>query len=75
MGPGRGHGAELVIGGKNGTKGFCCLLVSNVDKNRVTAATLVALFGVYGDVARVKKIKGGTVGMRAFLFMPWCILS
>ena len=37
-----------------GVVGGCVVIVSNLDESRVTTDVLFTLFGVYGDVLRVK---------------------
>ena len=40
--------------GNQGVQGGCVLIVSNLDESRVNPDVLFTLFGVYGDVLRVK---------------------
>jgi hnRNP-L/PTB/hephaestus splicing factor len=47
-------GMGLMGGGPMRGGGGCVLIVSNLDESRVTPDVLFTLFGVYGDVLRIK---------------------
>lgn len=53
MGPGNMGGNMGGMGG-GGMGGTSCILVSNLDEEKVTPEGLFTLFGVYGNVHRVK---------------------
>ena len=50
--PAEGMGLMGMPGGMQ--RGGCVLIVSNLEETRVTPDVLFTLFGVYGDVLRVK---------------------